>query len=502
MAALGAVIVQEGLAKHDWLAANAVGTEEVIAALERLSVVELAARCGIDEDTIRLVARRMAGAQSVAVYEDLGTQMAPFSTLVSYLQRIVWVLLGSYGVPGGMSAHTTMAPLFTYGAAGKEPTDPVAGGAIISGLIPCNELADGILSDHPDRTRALFIESTNPVHSLAGSEKFRQAMRRAEFSVVIDVAMTETAREATFVLPASSQYEKVETTFFGMTFPENSFCIRPPILEPLEGTLPEPEIHSRLLRELGLVTDADIASLRTAAADGLEAFGLAFMGAAMESPRLAAAGAVVLYETLGSTLPPGMEGAAPLWFSAQQVAMRHPEAVKAAGFNGEGAALGNALFDAMISSADGVVFTHHEIDDAWKLLGTPDQKIHVAIPELAAQLHRQHDHARPLMAQEGPGGVIEDQSRRRGWSGNCLRRPNPHHHCRRVGGRGGRGERHHARRPRLAAQWDGSGLLARRWRPRTGGRCPNELTTTDWCDPIAGTPWHKHVPARLEPVTP
>ena len=32
------------------------------------------------------------------------------------------------------------------------------------------------------------------------------------------------------------------------------------------------------------------------------------------------------------------------------------------------------------------------------------------------------------------------------------------------------------------------------------GVAPNELTTTDWCDPIVGTPWHKHVPARLEAV--
>jgi len=41
--------------------------------------------------------------------------------------------------------------------------------------------------------------------------------------------------------------------------------------------------------------------------------------------------------------------------------------------------------------------------------------------------------------------------------------------------------------------------------PRTGhpgteitGVAPNELTSSDDRDPIAGTPWHKHVPARLE----
>ena len=29
---------------------------------------------------------------------------------------------------------------------------------------------------------------------------------------------------------------------------------------------------------------------------------------------------------------------------------------------------------------------------------------------------------------------------------------------------------------------------------------PNELTSLDWKDEYAGTPWHKHVPAKLEPV--
>jgi anaerobic selenocysteine-containing dehydrogenase len=32
------------------------------------------------------------------------------------------------------------------------------------------------------------------------------------------------------------------------------------------------------------------------------------------------------------------------------------------------------------------------------------------------------------------------------------------------------------------------------------GVAPNELTSSDHRDPIAGTPYHKHVPARLEPL--
>lgn len=33
------------------------------------------------------------------------------------------------------------------------------------------------------------------------------------------------------------------------------------------------------------------------------------------------------------------------------------------------------------------------------------------------------------------------------------------------------------------------------------GVAPNELTSSEHRDPIAGTPYHKHVPARLEPVS-
>ena len=32
------------------------------------------------------------------------------------------------------------------------------------------------------------------------------------------------------------------------------------------------------------------------------------------------------------------------------------------------------------------------------------------------------------------------------------------------------------------------------------GVAPNSLTSSDWRDEFAGSPWHKHVPARIEPV--
>lgn len=527
LAAMGAVMVEENLLATDWLAANATGVDETVAYFSSVPIADYAERCGIAEDMIRRVTRRMAAADSVAWYEDLGIEMAPHSTLVSYLQRAIWILLGSFGKAGGMTTHTSMVPLFSYGASGREPEAPVTGSPVISGLIPCNEIADSMLSDHPDRSRAMIVESANPVHSLAGSGTFRNAMRALDLTVVIDVAMTETAEQADWVLPASSQYEKVETTFFGSGFPENSITLRAPILDPLPGTLPEPEIHSRLLQALGIITDEQLDPLRAAAAEGLDEFATAFMTAGMEHPELASVGAVVLYETLGQTLPTGMEAAAVLWFSCHQLVMRYPDQVRAAGHDGDGAERANNLFRALIDGRDGVVFTRHEHGDSFDLLKTPDQKIQLAIPELLAEAAALADAPMSYTNDEFP--YVLSAGERRSFTANTImrdpawRKKDPEGALRLSPADADAlgvvsGDRVRVTTPGGVAvavadvndtMMDGHVSLPNGlglgYSPAGGdneitGVAPNELTTTDWCDPIAKTPWHKHVPAQLERV--
>ena len=527
LAAIGAVIVTEDLTDDAWLTTNTVGAESTKSIFTTVPIADYAERCGIPEDEIRTVARRIATADSVSTYEDLGIEMGPNSTLISYLHRAISVLTANFGKPGALGPHTSVAPLFNYSAAGKEPTDPVTGGKIISGLVPCNEIADGFLSDHPERSRAMFIESGNPVHSLAGSEKFRQAMRAAECTVVIDVAMTETAEQADWVLPASSQYEKAEATFFAAGFPDNMFHLRPAILEPMEGTLSEPEIHSRLVQATGALDGIDFDALRNAAHEGLTSFSEAFMTAAGENKALSEYGAVVLYETLGKTLPWEKRGGAVLWFSCQMVAQKYPEQVRAAGHSGEGAELGNALFHAILDGEDGVIFSRHTHDQAFDLLTTPDQRIHLEIEEMHTALTELQNAPLGYTTEEFP--YILAAGERRGFSANTIvrdpswRKKDQEGALRihpkdadelnigdgervRITTPGGQAvaivEINETVLPGYVSLPNGYGLSysPAGGNPEIVGVAPNELTSTEWRDPIAGTPWHKHVPAHLEAV--
>jgi anaerobic selenocysteine-containing dehydrogenase len=358
LAALGATIVQEGLVDREFLAEHTSGAEAVLAALGGVPVASYAERCGVPEELIGAAARRIASALSVSVFEDLGVQQSPHSVLSSYLDKLLWLLTGNYAKAGAMHLHSWMAPLARYDT--RERRTPVTGALIVGGLVPCNSIAEEILSDHPQRLRAMVIESSNPAHSLADSKRFREALDALELVVVIDVALTETARHADYVLPAASQFEKWEATFFNLEFPANSFHLRAPVLDPLPGTLPEPEIYARIVRALGVIGEEQLAPLRAAALAGRHAFAQAFMETTTADRLLASLAPYVLYETLGPALPDGAAAAAALWGLAHRCAMTHPDAVRRAGHPD-----GEALFDAILGGRSGITFTLDDYEDAW-----------------------------------------------------------------------------------------------------------------------------------------
>ncbi|MGY1944372.1 molybdopterin-dependent oxidoreductase [Nocardia asiatica] len=519
LAALLAVLVQDDLLDHAFLAAHTTGSDTVRAHLAHIDIPAYAEICGIPEQLLRTTAHRIATARSVATYEDLGVQQSPNSTLVSYLDKLLWLLTGNFAKPGAMQPHSWMAPLAGYSREVKR--SPVTGAPILGGMLPCNAIAEEICTDHPDRFRAMIIESANPAHSLADSTAFRDALHALDLVVVIDIALTETARHADYVLPAASQFEKWEATFFNLEFPHNTFHLRAPLLDPLPGTLPEPEIYARLLRELRAVGHAKLTLLRTAARLGRRPYAWTFAALLATDKSLGGLAPYLLYETLGPTLPGNARSAAVLWALAQRVAKVYPEAMRRAGHRDA-----DALFDAIRTERSGVTFTPDDYDDAWNYLPHPDKRIPLAIPELLQALRELTTTPATHTSAEFP--FVLAAGERRSFTANTIfrddtwRRRDPEGALRinpddaaRLGLATGDHARITTRRgsavatvetndrmqPGHASLPNGLGLdLPTGNGTRRTGVAANELTDLTWRDAIAGTPWHKHVPARIEPA--
>src|SRR5207248_6910341 len=110
---------------------------------------------------------------------------------------------------------------------------------------------------------------------------------RLDLLVVIDPAMTETARLADYVLPTPVGYEKWETSAFPRGVPEIYMQIRPPVVPPPPDALPEPEIYVRLCEAMGLYGTPP-AELHTLAQEALTPAGaMAFLATAQGAARAA-----------------------------------------------------------------------------------------------------------------------------------------------------------------------------------------------------------------------
>ena len=147
----------------------------------------------------------------------------------------------------------------------------------------------------------MLVESGNPAHSLADGPRMREALAALELVVVIDVALTETARLAHYVLPVASQFEKAEATFFNFEFPQELLPSAQGADAAAAGLFSEAELHARLVEALGALPKTP--SRRCAKHGWVAAFRAKFFELVGADPRLLAIAPVLLFARSATCCP-------------------------------------------------------------------------------------------------------------------------------------------------------------------------------------------------------
>lgn len=526
---LGALLVllkQRGAFDDAFLAAHTTGLDEVLACLDRIPVDDWLAHCEVPRADVERAADMIAAAKAMSVRAELGIQQGRHSTLNSYFEKLLFLLTGNFGRAGTNGLHTWLQPLW---GTSRGAQSPVTGMQEIAGLYPPNRFTAEVLNESESRLRGLLVDSSNPANTAANSDAFREALDALDLVVVVDIAMTETASLADYVLPAAAQYEKWEYTLFSFSFPANDIHLRAPLFEPLPGTLPEPEIYTRLARAMTLLPDdATLADLRNLAADDREAFAKKFQTLLKENRQYAALAPHILSLTLGQTLPDGAAGAAVLWPACHRVASEHEVAVqRALDTDASPPDLGDRLFDRIVAARSGAVFALSDYNDIWSMIRHDDGRVHLAIPDLLDWIGRldpggeRADPNYPLTLMAGQrraynaNQIIRATAWRKSDSEGALRiHPED---LSTIGARDGdwvavetrtarltvRAEANDRMRPGMIALPHGFGMAVTdpTGAKLTAGPRINNLTASDDCDPIAATPYHKTIPAAVKRPT-
>jgi len=533
LGAMLGIIVRENLHDRAFLSQRCTGFAAVESAIRTIPVEDFVRRADVQLADVERVAREFARAKTACVRVDLGLQQSLHSTLNSYLEKLLFLVTGNFGKRGANNLHSYFLPILgnTDERQSRHQRTAHHGMYPIAGLYPPNILPSEIEHTGDNRIRAMFVDSANPVMTGASTAAYERAFAKLELLVVVDVAMTETARLAHYVLPAATQFEKWECTGFNLEFPDNAFHVRHPLFPPRAEALPEPEIYTRLLETMGVIPKAFPLLSRIAATepDATKHAGfIAALGALLAAKKhLRPFAASIVYRTLGQALRTPRANAsrvspaavAPLLALSFELTNRWGTAVRRAGHRGNRYTLGVALFRAILDGAQGTMITRHELDDVWKMIRHEDHRIHLEIPEMLAALAALRDepeatHPFVLLAGErrayNANQIFRDPTWRKTDPDGAMRM-HPDDATRLGLATGGRvvctsatGELEvsieidDSVRPGMVTLPHGYGMRYQGGAPQ--GPQLNRLTASEHCDPLARTPYHKHVPVQIRPV--
>ncbi len=250
------VILTEGRYQREYVEKYANGLDELIKAVATNTPEWAAAETGIDAETIRSTARRMAAA-APAVIVHPGRHASWYGADDTHRSRAIAILdaiLGSWGHKGGFFRPSGMKlakfPTPAYPKA-KPAADRLENEAPFA-LEPLTQgLRRATIDGKPYPIKGWFVYGTNLIQSMPQREETLKAIDALDLLVVVDVLPAEIAGYADVILPEASYLERYDD-LLGVSWHRSGVALRQPIIPPPGDAKPGWWIARELANKLGL----------------------------------------------------------------------------------------------------------------------------------------------------------------------------------------------------------------------------------------------------------
>ena len=263
LSAVAKYIIDNGLAKMDFVDRWVNGFAEYRDSLAPFTLEYAERLTGIPVATLQQVAQEIAHASSVCILWAMGvTQHCGGSDTSTSISNLLLVT-GNYMKPGAgaypLRGHNNVQGASDFGSmpnivSGYQKVDDPEVIARFEAAwnvkMPTNTGLDNhamIDAIHQGKLKAMYLKGEDTITSDANENDVRDAFEKLEFFVVQDVIMSETARYADVVLPASPSLEK-EGTF---TNTERRIQRLYQVFEPLGESKPDWRMIQDIANALG-----------------------------------------------------------------------------------------------------------------------------------------------------------------------------------------------------------------------------------------------------------
>jgi anaerobic selenocysteine-containing dehydrogenase len=263
------VIVRDHLVDREYVSAHAIGYDALATHVMSHSPERMADIVGLPPGDIERFAREYATTQPSLLRCLIGPEHHRNGAMQFRAMACLPVLTGAWKYRGGGLARSTHKLQFaTLAMDGLEmPETHKTGVRELNMRDLGKDLCDSSLAPP---IRSLMVYGANPAVSMPNQGRVRQGLLREDlFTVVHDLFVTETARFADYVLPATSQIEHLDLTpAWGHLY----LALNRPAIAPREESVANTELFRRLAAALGrsepYLFESDESMLRGALASG------------------------------------------------------------------------------------------------------------------------------------------------------------------------------------------------------------------------------------------
>jgi anaerobic selenocysteine-containing dehydrogenase len=262
------VMIRDGLVDRDYVAQHAVGYDELAARAAEYSPERVAPIVGLPADDIERFAREYATTQPSLLRPLIGIEHHRNGAMQFRTVACLAVLSGAFKHRGGGLARSTHELHF-----GVLDMDSVLMPSVYkpARVLNMRDIGNDLCSTtlNPP-VRALMVYAANPMVSMPNQRRIREGLLREDlFTVVHDLVLTDTARYADYVLPATSQIEHLDLSpAWGHLY----LGLNRPAIAPRGESISNTELFRRLAAALGLTEpllhESDESMLRSALATG------------------------------------------------------------------------------------------------------------------------------------------------------------------------------------------------------------------------------------------
>jgi len=193
----------------------------------------------IPAEILRAMVRSYREADGAALYCSTGVNMGGQGALAFWIQEVINAVSGNLDRPGGLLLGRGIVDFARFGAKSgfglREDRSRVGGFASVNDAYPGGILADEILTPGEGQLRALFVTGGNPLITMAGANRLRDAFEELELLVTIDILPNETGQIADYMLPATTPFERPDLPF---AFPLLMGMQSHPYLQATEAVIP------------------------------------------------------------------------------------------------------------------------------------------------------------------------------------------------------------------------------------------------------------------------